>query len=199
MFRNSENWGIVIEATDDVEKELRQLYDIYTNVHHVLMVDFYDSYSTLRWHISNLEEKLHIKNDKLNGSLAEYDPSALHATFEMAREAFNDDKRFRQRMIEMIYRKHREIDELAEWVPKMLKYYKYLLKRIRTPLVKRTISSSTALTSTWADVKDMFISTATGEPLYEHVPQLSLYHIDTRPVPPEEPLDIYLDYLSNYC
>lgn len=200
MFRNSENWVIVIDACNNIDQELWQLYKIYCAVHHVKMVDYYDAYTILQYHIQNLEEKMHRSNPKLNGDAIEVGHSFIPLDdFDEAREGFGNDKRFRDWMIDHIHSEHDEIDQLADYIPKMLKYYKSLVDAAKRPLVKRTISSTSPFTSTWADVKDQFISMPSGEPVYLTIPQLNLYHIDTRPTPETDPYDDYLEMIANCC
>ena len=146
MFKNSENWAIVIDICDNIEQELWQLFNIYKDVHRVKMVDFMDYYTNLQYEIHSLEEKLHTCNSELNGDAIKPINWTILDEFDEARKAFNDDSKLEKWLVDHIYIEHDEIDRLADYIPQMLKYYK--------SLVAGTYKPQSSHSSSWANITE---------------------------------------------
>lgn len=201
MFQNLENWVIAINPSDDID-ELKQLYNIWRDVYCVKMNDYYDYFSTLRYHINTLENKLIKSNPTLNGDNLDLDHSSIPLSgFDDARNEFNNDQELKRYLIEHILVLHDEIDKLADIIPKMLNYWKQL-KAERLASASEVdhvpITTHKGMITYYSDtIYNNWITTPTGQKIYQSSypdPILTLYHIDGN-LPIDE--DAY-EYINEY-
>ena len=205
MFRNSENWAIVIDICDNETQELSQLYNIWYKVYEVKMCDFYDYFSTLQWHIHWLEEKLNKSNPELNGDSLELDNSSIDLNgYDSAIKSFNNDtEALRKYLIDHIYIIHNEIDQMADLIPKMLSYWKQLkAERLSTPncdVIRTLVTTHQGMVSYYSDtLYTNWDYLPNGEKIYHYAypdPVFTLFHIDGNlPPDPSDSEDDYYEY-----
>ena len=171
------NWGIIIEIGNE-RQCLEQLYNIFKECRHVYMLDYYNAFSSLRYAISMLEERLGIKNDELNGSTVPYDTvDLIYQSFDEALFGFNDNAKFKTWLTNHIFALHNYIDQTADAIPVMLTYYKKL----------KSMADGTYKPKSWDEYRIMNKQKKISP--WNHIPAIHLYNIAQNIVPLSESSD----------
>ena len=200
MFSISENWTIK-DLNGNSSLNARQLYDIYDDVRSCLMIDFVNPFSTLRWHIDNLEEKLNDYDNSVNGSTIET-TIPFFISFETSGQFFPNDAEFGKAIASKIKQMHALIDEIGTLMPLMLKRYHQLKeKRLNLPIehveTEQTYHNGMLTLHGYTFIEPVNSDDKSLNPVCRFTtdPILTLYHIaDNLPPDPENP-----DDPDNYC
>lgn len=195
MFGNSDNWAIAVDRTNTKVQQLKQLFDIYNEVRSWLWCNLVNTYTELQWFIGRYEELTGLTDNYLNGKNFNLDNSALYYNydFDKARESFNDDSKLETYLTNKIFTHHREVDELADLIPKMLDYLNQLKRLYHNPaeLRKFKLSKQGKKVASWGDITSSTFGIIDNEPLtpiFNSEPMTTnIYHIaDSLPLNNEE-------------
>ena len=175
MFRESRIWDVIVDNSS--QDELKQLFDIYHEVHKVYMIDYRNPFNNLRWHILYLEDALNTIDEQRNGFIIDgyrmiHPNLFMSDDFNEARELFQNDEILKKSLIEQIRQMHTEIDLISNHMPIMLCYWKEL-KALRNQHPTHERTAEVFHKGMMTHYHDIICN-----PYQTYDPVLTLYHID---------------------
>lgn len=129
MFSNSD-WVIIVDKTANEINTTIQLFNIFRELRTIYMVEYYNRWSSLNYAISVLENRFRLHDTTRNG--ANIQPETVDLAYNNAEEAikgFNNITSLQHWLIKHIRLLHKAIDQTADMIPIMLKYYNELKER----------------------------------------------------------------------
>lgn len=190
MFGNSENWGIIVDTYHNTTELLQQLFHIFNEVRNWYMNELSGTFTSLTWYIGVYEELTKYQDNELNGKNIKVDTSCFYNMndFQKCRESINDDEKFKTELIGYIYQYHRQVDEVADAIPKMIQYLMKLKHLYHNPIELQKFKAQNLKNNpTWSDITLQSLPDDANPITFPVEPVIHVYHIaDSLPCEEEE-------------